>query len=314
MFTKPDKSWFKQARQQRSLYFLMFWLVALLLWFVSGLGSSYTHTFNLRVRAESINDYNLITADSIRVVKIDVHGRGIDLIRQFRKLKSSTLVVQAGKYRDSSLVKVEDYRSQILGLFPSTIRIQNLSADTFHFPSKYLFNRLIPVKPNFTLHFEKGYGKTGSIRVLPDSIRVFNTNPEESFPTQLDLEHVDLQRLNKTWKGNVRIDIPEETSWFVKRTKAHIEIPIQRITEGNFKIPVKLLNAPSTIRLIPSSVEVRFTVGLSFFKRIESADFYCFADWTKRTKQGAIPVEISPLSPYILSISTFPASLDYIQQ
>jgi hypothetical protein len=314
MSNKPDKSWFKRARQQKALYFLVFWLVALLLWFVSGLGSRYTHTFTLRVRAESINDYNRITADSVRTMRIEVHGRGIDLIRQFRKLKSSTLVVQAGKYRDSSLVKIEDYRSQIIGLFPTTIRIQNLGVDTFHFSSEYLFNRLIPVKPNFALHFERGFGKTGAIRILPDSIRVFSSNPEESFPDDLDLEYVSLQRLNRTWKGNVRIDIPEEANWFVKRTKAQVEIPIQRITEGKFRIPVKLVNAPPKIRLIPSTIEVSYTAGLSYFKRIEKSDFYCVADWAKRTTQGAIPIDISPLSPWILTINTYPASLDYIEQ
>jgi len=309
---KLVKFWRNQARQQKSIVFLLAWLVSLLLWFLTAINAPYSHTFSLRVVARPMLEDIELSGDSVRTLEIELYGRGLELIQQYQRLKKFELSAYPGQFDDSSLVNVQNMHPVFAAQVLPKLQLIRFHPDTFHFRYRKLYGRNIAIKPNLKLHFSPGYGQTAPLKFLPDSIRIFSYRPLRNPPNELHLEAAHHENLKATLRFANNLLPPSDTLLFVRKNQVLVEVPVHRITEGKLTLPIQLVPEIPGIRLVPATIEVSFEAALHHFKNIGASDFKVNCYWENRTASGHLAVIVSCSQPEVLRFKVFPKQIDYI--
>jgi len=309
---KLVKFWRNQARQRKVFIFLLAWLVSLLLWFLTAINATYSHTFQLTLFARPVLEDIQLHGDSVRQLNMELYGRGLELIQQYQRLRKVEISVYPGKYADSSLVKTIDIEAELNAQLLPKLRLVRLYPDTFHFRFQKLYGKNVAIQPNFKLSFAAGFGQTAALKFLPDSIRVFSFRPFKSPPLPLQMELQQFSRLNTTQRFVGQLLPPLDTLIFVRKDQVMVEIPVHRITEGRLILPILLQPAVPGIRLVPMSVEISYEAALHHFKTIDANDFEVVCFWNEKTENGHLPVTVRCNRPEVLRFQVFPKQIDYI--
>ena len=95
-----------------------------------------------------------------------------------------------------------------------------------------------------------------------------------------------------------------------------VNIPVERFTEKELKIPVEVRNKPKdvNIKLFPSEVKISFLVGLSEFESITSANFSAYVDYDTiiNSHSEELDVKIDTKPSYIQMLRISPATVEYL--
>lgn len=290
----------------------MAWLVSLLLWFLTALNASYSHTFSIRVVARPLLEDISLNEDSVRTLQLEVYGRGLELIQQYQRFKKFELTVFPGRYPDSSLVKVQDIQSDFTVQVLPRLQLIRFYPDSFHFRYRKLYGKNVAIQPDFKLNFENGYGQTGPIKFLPDSIRIFSYQSNPNWPAAIRLEPKYIDKLKHTLRFSSKLIPPVDSLLFVRKRQVLVEIPIHRITEGKLQLPIRLVPDIAGIRLVPATVEVSFEAALHHYKQISASDFEVVCFWQERSPNGHLPIQVKCAQPEVLRYRVFPKQIDYI--
>lgn len=253
-----------------------------------------------------------LNGDSVRTLQLEVYGRGLELIQQYQRLKKFELSVYPGRYPDSSLVKIQDIQSDFSVQVLPRLQLIRFYPDSFHFRYRKLYGKNVAIQPDFKLNFENGYGQTGPIKFLPDSIRVFSFQPNPSWPKGIRLEPKQFDKLKSSLRTSCKLIPPTDSLVFVRKHQVLVELPVHRITEGKLQLPIRLIPAVPGIRLVPATVEISFEAALHHYKQIGSANFEVLAYWQERTASGHLPVHVSCSQAEVLRFKVFPKQIDYI--
>lgn len=284
----------------------------MLLWFLTAINGAYPRTFSIPVVARPSLEDVALSEDSIRFLKLELYGRGLELIQQYQRLKNIELTAFPGHYADSGLVRSQDLITTVNALVMPQLKLVRLYPDTFHFRFRKLYGQNVAIQPNFRLTYAPGYGQTAPIKFLPDSLRVFSFKPFKKLPEPIKLEPQRFENLKSNTRFVSHILLPLDSSVFVRKHQVMVELDVHRITEGKLMLPIRLLPNIPGIRLVPSTVEVSFEAGLHHFKEINAADFQVVCYWQQRTSTGHLPVVVRCSETEVLRYRVFPKQIDYI--
>lgn len=290
----------------------MAWLVSLLLWFLTAITATYSHTFQVGVVARPLLEDIQLQADSMRILNIELHGRGLELIQQYQRLKKTELSVYPGHFSDSGLVRVKGITTELNHILLPQLRLVRYYPDTFHFRFLKLYGQNVAIAPNFKLGFKAGFGQTGPLKFLPDSVRVFSLRPIREPLPALQLEPQEFKQLRASLRIVSQLLPPADTLLFIRKNQVMVDLPVHRITEGRLILPIRLQPALAGIRLVPATVEIRFEAALHHFKQINGADFEVICNWEDKTVNGHLPVIVRCTQPEVLRYQVFPKQIDYI--
>lgn len=281
-----------------------------MLWFLTVLSGGYTHSFRLQIKAIPLMEDVFVSNDSVRWIEVSLHGRGLDLIRQYYAFKSAQLTVLL---EDENAYETQKLIEKIQPLLKNGVVIRTVQPTYMTFPLERWYGQSVAIRPNIALEFTKGYGQTGPLRLLPDSIRLYKRQPWTQSYGSIASETKVFKAVSTTIRSHLNIVLPDDSSIVVRQTQVRIEIPVSRIIAGTYSIPIDLINAPAGVRLVPNQLNITYEAGIHHFKHIQAAHFKVKADWLNRNRMGHIPVTISCSHPEVLKYQAYPNSIDYIQ-
>jgi hypothetical protein len=91
---------------------------------------------------------------------------------------------------------------------------------------------------------------------------------------------------------------------------------VEELTEKRMEVPVEIINAPENliIVLLPKTVEVVSSVGLSDYDRLSSENFKAIVDFSKIevSQERTIRVQLQNKPDYVRFTQYSPKKLDYI--
>ena len=99
----------------------------------------------------------------------------------------------------------------------------------------------------------------------------------------IETKNVVLNGLNKTTKTLVPLKLPIQTGNIEYPTKwAVVEIPVEKFTEVENAVPLRIINAPPgfKIKTFPSEVKLKYNVALSQYNNVKLSDFEVVADYS----------------------------------
>jgi YbbR domain-containing protein len=307
--------------RRKILLFSVFLLISASIWLLNALSENYTSVIEYPLVYTDYPEDKVFVGEMPRHLDLQINAHGYALLRYkiFRKpvpisFKISAFNLNRGEDSSSSYILTRYLKDQIASQLPAELQLLEIKPDTLHFQFAGRVTRMVKIKSDFQFTIEKQFTIRDEIKLSPDSVEV--TGPDLILDT-LDYvytERVDLGELTRNYIDKVRLNRMTDLKYGVSKVNCSIEL--ERFTELQVMIPIKVLNLPDSILLqtFPSAIKLNCRVGLSKYEGIDDYPFRAVVDYEK-IDEGTTELEVSiqNLPLYLLGYEYYPRSVEFLK-
>ncbi len=285
------KSKINELTKKNVKTYLFFLVFTSFLWFALQFSKNYSKEINFNIEYTKVSKDQFVRPNSDQEVSLILEGNGFQLLKFFVFNKKINLdvrkaVAKSPKKSYFTGAKMMNIIKESLGY---TGKVAFSSKDTIEVNFSKIITKEIPVNIKQDIEYENGFISSKGITLSKKTINI--TGPEIILDTltTIDTEKLVLRKLQKSFKGNIGLDLKNlSKDLIVNQNKIPVSIEVDKITEGEFKIPIKILNLDENqaVQLFPKEVSVIFGVALKDYARLKAEDFSIAVDIKKATPQS----------------------------
>jgi hypothetical protein len=312
----------KNRINREFLIYLLFLLIAIVIWFLNALNKEYTTELNFSTKYVDLPTDKVLVDAPAKYLSLTVNAQGFTLLKHrlgwffhsininanYQTLKKDRL--STGEYY---LLSTSVFRnvSEQLG---SDINLLRISPDTLKFFFSEAIRKKVPVKIQALFQYEKEFRATGAILTEPAVITV--SGPKSIVDT---IQHIyTKERTFKKLKANLQAKIAlqpiEKLTYSIDEVS--ISLPVERHTEASVVVPIETISLPAgyVMKTFPGTVAVSCMVPNSRFDKLQPQMFRAVVDYNVIRKEETAKAKIIIIkSPnYVTDIRFHPKTVDFI--
>ena len=301
--------------------YMFFVALATIFWFLNALSKEYTTTVNYPVTYTDLPSKKILSNELPPRLKLTVRAYGFDLLR-YKLSFFQSLNFPVNEYTNNKMEKVGENHflfstsrmtSQVATQLSSAISVTHISPDTINFQFSSLIEKKIPVHLNSKLKFEPQFRLGGDVILKPDSIWVIGAQAIVDSVKQIDTETLELKKLNETKRKKLSLMKIKGLDYVQK--KVEVELLVERFTEAQKQVGLKVVNLPDSLflRLFPHEVKLSYLVGLKDYETISAEQFELEIDYStidSTSNKLKVNLKGTPLS--VSNVSFYPEEVVYL--
>ncbi|WP_010182885.1 CdaR family protein [Aquimarina agarilytica] len=284
MDNKEKKEANKKHKNYRT-YFIFLGFTAFL-WFSLQFSKNYSQEVTFNINYKQLQNQKAVKPSSDKEVKMVLNGSGLQLLKYTFFNHSIDLDARkADNTNDSHAFftgkRMHDILKSSLGYEGE---ISHVFKDTLHVYYDVYEDKKIPLKINSTINYASGY--TSIKGVTSEDKEILVTGPKSVLDTLkfIATDVLKLDDIKTDYQGILTISknkLPENLKF--EKKEINIDLIVDKLTEGEFQVPITLLNVPKNVRvqLFPKQVGVVFSVTLKDYPKLTALDFSITANMIK---------------------------------
>lgn len=230
---------------------------------------------------------NRILAESnLKLLSFNVLANKFEII--YHTLKTPKITVDVTSYLKASnkdvILDKATLESLIVSQLDKNLIVKNIYISELEIKLDKIDTKKVPIVLKTLIALKNGFDIVGVPKIIPDSIVL--SGSKKVLDSISEIATVLFQRDEIDSSLSVTIPLKPLLSKDVKVEETFIvlKLQVEEFAQKNITVPVKLINAPinETIKIIPSTVQVRFIVSLSLFNEILANDFVVVCDYSER--------------------------------
>ena len=311
LFTRFKSSVGQQAGINPNLFiFFISLLIAGMLWLLVAFDKNYNTTIPLEIIFRDYPHNRVLKTSVPENPYIIANLRGWDIIKYKRINKKITLEIDLQDYNNSDLIILSTLRKN--SMF-SDLKVLKFYPDTIHIDFEKGSSKLVVVKPQLELGFEKEYGLAGPVQVIPAKILVHAAASVLAKIDTLYTEKIVLKDLKSTEKIRQKI-VYAGSNVILDANEVHIIIPVDKYTEGEMLLPIEIKGSSLPISVIPDQAKITFNSPVSNYRLIDSSTFRLFVEADKVNPDDVrkLKVKVTINNSFIFNVRIQPEFVDFM--
>jgi len=302
--------------KKKIVIFSVFVFVATIFWFLDALNREYTTKINYPIEFYNFPKDVLINSKYPKELSVTMKAHGFDIIGKLNISNPIKVDVSKLSIKDKSdNLKLVLSLNKVSGnLFPglNNIEIINIEPEIIIFKAIKVSTKKVPVKLNIDFSTSDLYMQSGKIIISPDSISVSGQKKELQKIIYIETKLSKFEELEDTLK--TRVDLKRINNINFSDNNVSIILPIEKYTENEITVSVKVVNCPDTVNMVtfPNEVKLAYKVALSKYNIVNNNDFVVVADYLQLEGKDKIHIEVKEYPKYIKSLKVYPEYLEYI--
>ena len=316
----------KPKLNRRSVAFAACLFLASLFWLLTSLSKEYVDEIRIPVVYQDLPENLLVVNELQYEVSAEAKGFGFNLLWYLLNFEQVEIPVNANPANLSRIVRngeeIHFYltESKSRSLFSGQdeqLEIQGISPDTLFIKFKPKYSKLVPVKLDAEISFDKQHGMVQSAILAPDSVLVSGLKEEIDQIKFISTEPQSWLGLDESLIANVMLLTYEDLPLVqLSETQVSVELNVVEFTEGSISIPLNIVSQnPGSIKVFPSSVDVTYQVPLSAFKEINPSQFQASVVVNSlEPNQSQLSVSVDRQPSFVKGVRVNPAQVEFIIQ
>ena len=298
--------------------FLGFFVLSVLFWLLINLSKSYTGQITIDVSYSTLPKDKVFQNEPIKSLNATVTATGFDLIRY--KLRDRKVQVDLSKiaYKSGSLYyylpnsQKYELQKQLL----ADTRLDQILQDTVFISLGTNGSKKVPINLAANISYKSGYNSVNALLLTPDSITVLG--PQEQLDTlQVVVTSIlEMQEVSKDINTTLKLEKPKDMPWTYSQDEVQVFALVDRFTEGQIKVPFKIINLPKNAQVttFPSEVEVFFQVGLSNYNKVTSETFEIICDYqeSQNNKLNYLIPTVNKYPGLVSNVKVIPSKIEFL--
>ena len=300
------------ATSKDLLVFLFFLAVSAALWTLRALHKNYETVITVPVTYENLPS-GIASKNSLpETFRVTVNDDGTSLFRYRWIQDFNAIAIDAGKYADGNHnISTAVFESEIQKQIKSSTKILRISPSLIELDLSELTKRTVPVKANTSISIAQQYVQCGEVEIEPREVTLYGTRARLDTINEAVTLHKVIDNVKDTLSTEIYLKaIPDVTFAFNKVT---CTIKTEPFTEKTVKVDIAQDNVPAgyKLRTFPSSVELKFQIGMSKYKTINGHHFTVRADY-ERAVNNKIQLTWDGPKETVHNVMVTPAAVDFI--
>lgn len=304
----------KYISRKNARTFFSLLLITTGIWLILQLSKTYTTDAKVTLNIVDIPMEKLLESENLRL-SYQIEASGFKLF--WLDFKSNNIEIELENFnqKQNSLFLNTDKLKVILANKYSTdstnikFRKNMLSLSYTDKQSKY-----VKIKPDINYSFSSGYNSTNELRLLPDSIKISGSEDQIRKIESIKTNPYVFNNLKDTLRENIKlVNINQSISLSNKKITAFL--PVQKFTEDEKKVDIKLINVPDSIQVnfFPKYVRINYLVPINKYNKVSNEQFQIICDFNKKYENEGIMIPKVKLKPYFIkNINMRPSKIEYL--
>ena len=317
--TKNNSARFKPSR--KFYVFLISLFLASAFWLLNALNKTYVEGVHIAIKYVNLPSHRAFSPVPPNTIKIELSGDGYSLMQLMKTAENDTVVIDLSDLEFESIgsrkranvptsVIIDELRSSL----SNGVNVSRVNRDTISITTEIGAESELPIKPNYSVNLERGFVLVRPVYTVPDMVVVKGAESAIGKIKEIETEHVPFENVTETQKKVVNLAYNRR---FFQTNIQSVEIiaEVEPLTEGEIEVPIKVVGVPKgkRVRLIPNTVKIKFTTGLSRYDFIEAALFNVSVNYEDvLLKPSKIQVNIVTQPSYVNVIRFLPERVDYL--
>ncbi len=263
------------------LVFLVFLVLSGLFWLSTELNGYYDYEIDIPVKVTDVPANLIQTTEDVEVVHVTIHDKGFALLQYVRGNMTVPLTLNFSTYKiqgNKCVVSTTELSKMITKKFPNSTTVKSIKPDKIELTFVEGVGKSVPVRVVGNIEPAKNY-YLEHLEVEPSSVTLYAPQGVIDSIDYVTTESLQLENFSDTLKAKVRVKTQTNT----KAVPSEVEVTLfpDILTEEEVEVPITVVNVPRgvTLRTFPSRVKVKFTVGASLYKTVNTSQFEVVANY-----------------------------------
>jgi len=282
MNTKAESKTERSQNNRKLRVFLLFLMLSFLFWMLIKLSKNYIADVNFDLVYMDEPKNKLLQSNSDKKITLTLNALGFKLLRY--SLKSEKLnysLTDLEKFKGTEYYSITKTKINYLqAQLPAEIVVLKVKPDTLYFDFGVKKSKKVKIMPNVKIHFKPGFNLTKKYTINPEFVTI--SGPKK-FVDSIDVVHSELLELNDVASSfGVAVNLLNNSDVIsLSIGQVNISGEVEKITEGFFNLPFKVINLPRKhiISTFPKEVKVVYQVALKDYNKITENSFVVQCDY-----------------------------------
>ena len=316
---KKIRTLYKHPFSREFRIFLIFLVISCFFWLLQSLQEVREVEMRVPVIYSELPPRISITNELPSYIFVTVRDKGTNLYYYYRHHKGLTLRLNVLDYyhkEDIGKIPASALESLLREKLMSTTQLIRIAPDfipVFFAPKKA---KSIPVQLVSNLNFAAQHQLADTPFVHPATVEVFAPASILRNIKQVETEVLSIEELKDTTLVTIGLKPIKGAKYSVNTVE--VRLCVEEFTERTFSIPVEGINFPSGRSLLsfPPTVNVRFFLGLSVYKKIKASDFQVVVDYKElfASKNNVCKVRLVKRPEVVQNIRIQPESVECLSE
>ena len=315
----------KNKLNREFLVYLVFILIAVVIWYLNALSKDYTADLKFTVKYADLPEDKVLASEPPTHLILTINAQGFTLLKYQLGLIFSPIVLEASyntmrkKSSSSSgeyFLITQSAFNKVASQLSSGVNLKQVAPDSLFFLFTETIRKEVDVKPVIQLQFEKGFLPTDNMLVEPPKITV--TGPKTTIDTMqyVYTKTKVFKKLKNTLTASIDLQPVHNLRYSVNEVK--ITQTIERHTGATITVPIEPINLPGglTMKVFPGSVTVNCLVPIADYEKLQPYLFRVIVDYmsVKDAKDSQVKAKVAILRmpDYVTDVKFNPIDVDFI--
>lgn len=265
------------------LVFLFFLAISCVFWMLLALNETVEREISVPVRLANVPSNVIVTTDLPDTIRITVRDKGYSVCSYSFNGRIRPITFQFGSYAKSSgggVITTAEITKAVRPMLYGSTKITQVRPDKMEFYFNYGQRKRVPIRLSGHIIPGQNYYLARTI-FQPDSVEVFASAGTLDSIKYAYTERQDIRNVTDTIRRTIALRKVKGVKYVPDKIQMAVYPDI--LTEETVEVPVVAVNMPEgkVLRTFPSRVRVRFVVGVSMFRSIDTSKFLVVADYNE---------------------------------
>lgn len=301
---------------------LICFLISTIFWLLLALSNDYSTSLTFPVRYHNLPGKKVLMNELPEQVTVQIRTSGFRIMAfHFASRQKPIDVDVAGKLqgglgnlRDVFSFPTKSFTSDFNRQLGSDVSITGFLPDSIYINFSDRVSRMLPVKANFKLSFEKQHDTSGHVILQPAVVEVSGPPELVNSLTSISTQKQTLENLRASTTLDLRFE--ENKLLSIKPDRVKATIPVEKFTEGQAQVRIYATNVSPgySLKTFPDRILIRYQVPLSRFNDVSDQLFEARVDGkeVESLHPEKLKVKLITAPDFVRSILLEPEKVDYI--
>ena len=295
-------------------FFLIFIIVSSFFWTVTKFSNIYKFKNDFDINWTNVPETIIVENEQNKIsLLFSASGFEILLYKLFNNKIEISLDKDVVYENNIALVNINNKIYEIeKQLFDNNI-IEDLISKKISFNYSTLSSKKVPVLVDKKINFRPGYLNENKFNIYPDSIVV--VGPNNIIDTLKNVKTYLFERndIYKSIDEKIKLLLLDNLSYSENQIK--LSSIVKKYSEKEFKIPIKIINLPDSIRLklFPNHVTLKAIISLDDFNDIIDDNFKIIVNYKLlKSNYSSLSLFLTEYPGNVKNINWYPKTVNYL--
>lgn len=303
---------------KKVITFFICLLLASLLWLVNGINRDYQYTLKIPVKFLNLPSDKIVIGEIPDKLEVTIKTSGLKLLLIRSRKLNTDLVIDFNILKSNAKSQAYNIGNGNILLKPYLdfdVNIIKIRPDTLFFSSDLSKSKIVPVKLNSNIDFEKGYELLVKPIINPSFVTITGDSINLSKIDTVYTSVLNLKNLKQNFSSEIQLKKSISNVNYSQKSVS-ISISVDRFTENTLFIPISIINNSNNkkVKLLPDQIEIKYSIAMSNFSNVDKSSFKAIVDFNKMTSATKqLDVELVRIPSDIKIIRISPQKISFLK-